>query len=219
MAPFASLPVNTANLPSYFSSFPVRTCEAEALPTIQKALTHTITNCTLPGTRERKRAEYRHANPAGDLFGLCLTLCEADRIGYVAQLTEFLCIVDDVMEELPFEEAITEHAILRQALYEEHDEDDCEGQVVGRMKSFLRQVRLELVSQNDPSNLSLLQTLDTSLHNRDSVDSEFERLEDYIPYRKTNFDFEYVSAEHIKELKWLTYRSTLGLYANSCVGP
>ncbi len=95
----------------------------------------------------------------------------------------------DVMEDLPFGEACIEHAILRQALYETYDDDQYCGRVVGGMKKFLRDVRVELVGQNDPTNQLLLQTLDTSLHNRDSVALEFDSLVQYVPYRKTNFDY------------------------------
>jgi hypothetical protein len=49
---------------------------------------------------------------------------------------------------------------------------------------------LELADQNDPENQALLATLDSSLQHRDSVDKEFETLKSYIPYRKTNFDYE-----------------------------
>ena len=98
------------------------------------------------------------------------------------------------MEALPFKEACIEHAILREALSDGyqpggHDNDS----VTGRLSKFLYNIRMELVSLNDPSSLILLQTLDTSLRNRDSVDSEFLKLEDYIPYRKMNFDYEWVS--------------------------
>ena len=99
----------------------------------------------------------------------------------------------DVMEDLPFGEASIEHAILRQALYERYDRDDYTGQVASGMKTFLREMRRDLVAQNDTESLRLLQTLDTSLHNRDSVDGEFRTLEAYIPFRKTNFDYEWVS--------------------------
>ncbi|KAJ3909339.1 hypothetical protein F5879DRAFT_933764, partial [Lentinula edodes] len=89
MAPSPSQLVNTANISSYFSSFPVRSCELDALPTIQQALNDTIYGCTAPGSKEREKAEYRHTNPAGNLFGLSFALCEADRLGYVGKLIEF----------------------------------------------------------------------------------------------------------------------------------
>ncbi|KAJ3905991.1 isoprenoid synthase domain-containing protein [Lentinula edodes] len=192
MAPFPSQLVNTANISSYFSSFPVRSCELDALPTIQQALNDTIYGCTAPGSKERKKAEYRHTNPAGNLFGLSFALCEADRLGYVGKLIEFLCIVDDVMEDLPFGEACIEHAILRQALYESYDDDQYGGRAVGKMKSYLRELRMELASLNDPCTPLLLKTLDTSLRDRDSDDAEFQTLAEYIPYRKTNFDYDFV---------------------------
>ncbi|KAJ4474920.1 isoprenoid synthase domain-containing protein [Lentinula aciculospora] len=192
MAPFPSQPVDTASIPSYFSSLPVWSCEQDALPTIRKALNDTIYSCTAPGSKERKKAEYRHTNPAGNLFGLAFALCEADRIGCVTKLIEFLCIVDDVMENLPFGEACIEHAILRQALYKTYDDDQYGGRAASKMKSYLRELRIELISLNDPNTSLLLKTLDTSLRDRDSDDSEFQTLAEYIPYRKTNFDYDFV---------------------------
>ena len=94
------------------------------------------------------------------------------------------------MEDLPFGESCIEHAILRQALYEKYDKDQYAGLVVGGLKTFLREKRVELLEQHDPSGAQLLKTLDLSLHSRDSVDIEFQSLEGYIPYRKTNFDYE-----------------------------
>ncbi|KAJ3807943.1 isoprenoid synthase domain-containing protein [Lentinula lateritia] len=192
MAPFASHPVDTASVSPYFSSFPVRSCELDALPVIQQGLNDTIYGCTTPGSKERKRAEYRHTNPAGNIFGLSLALCEADRVGYVVKFIEFLCIVDDVMEDLPFGEACTEHTILRQALHDSYDEHQYDGRAVSLMRNFLYELRIELASIEDPSTSLLLKTLDSSLRDRDSKDSEFLTLAGYIPYRKMNFDYDFV---------------------------
>ncbi|KAJ3774489.1 isoprenoid synthase domain-containing protein [Lentinula raphanica] len=192
MSPFPAYRVATDSAPSYFSSFPVSTCEPDALPTIQKALDETISSCTTPGSKERKKAVYRHSNPAGNIFGLSLALCEADRVGYVVKLIEFLCIVDDVMEDLPFGEACREHSVLRQALNEDNDRDADSAQPVGLLKAFLRELRRELSSFDERGTPSLLKTLDDSLRDRDSDDSEFTTLAEYIPYRKTNFDYDFV---------------------------
>ncbi|KAF9068428.1 isoprenoid synthase domain-containing protein, partial [Rhodocollybia butyracea] len=169
--------IDTTDVASYFSSLPVKNCQFEAQSTIDEALRTTIQNCTVPDARERKKAEYRHTNPAGNLFGLCFPLSEKERLKYVVQFIEFLCIVDDVMEDLPFGEACIEYAIMRQVLYKKYDDDKYVGQLVGGMKMFLRNIRLELADQNDPEN---------------SIDREFETLESYIPYRKTNFDYDFV---------------------------
>ncbi|KAE9394021.1 terpenoid synthase [Gymnopus androsaceus JB14] len=186
MSPFPSQPVDTARVVPYFSSFPVKNCEYTALPTIQKALNSTIYSCTTPGTKAQRKAEYRHTNPAGNLFGLCFSLSEADRLRYVVQFIEFLCIVDDVMEDLPFKEACKEHDFLREALRIRGVGP------ISKSRRFLRDIRTELVNENDPSSLVLLETLDMSLEHRDSLDVEFLTLEDYIPYRKMNFDYEFV---------------------------
>jgi len=141
---------------------------------------------------------------------LCLALCDRERIGYGVKFLEFLCIVDDVTEDLPFQEACMAHDILREALsdgYHKIDLDsDCATPIhraIDKMRTFLRNVRVDLLMQNDQSSLLLLETLDTSLRNRDSVDAEFRNLEEYITYRKMNFDYEFVC----QLLRWGTRTS------------
>ncbi|KAF9023565.1 hypothetical protein BDP27DRAFT_1249024 [Rhodocollybia butyracea] len=192
MAPFTAQSINTADITSYFSSLPVKSCQLDAQSTIDEALRATIQSCTVPGARERKKAEYRHNNPAGNIFGLCLPMSEKEQLKYAVQFIEFLCIVDDTMEDLPLGEACIEHAILRQALYKKYDENEYAGQLVGGMTMFLRNIRLELADQTDPENLALLAALDSSLHHRNSVVGEFEPLESYIPYRRTTSDYNFV---------------------------
>ncbi|KAE9394020.1 terpenoid synthase [Gymnopus androsaceus JB14] len=102
-----------------------------------------------------------------------------------------LCI--DIMEDLPFKEACKEHDFLREALSDGYYQDEYEGVGhIGRLRRFLRDIRTELVCEKDSSSLVLLETLDMSLEHRDSLDAEFLTLEDYIPYRKMNFDYEFV---------------------------
>ncbi|KAF9025034.1 isoprenoid synthase domain-containing protein, partial [Rhodocollybia butyracea] len=185
MAPFKAQYIDTTNITSYFSSLPVKSCQLDAQATIDEALRNTIQSCTVPNARERKKAEYRHNNPQ-EIF------LDYERLKYAIQFIEFLCIVDDMMEDLPFGEACIEHSILRQALYKKYDENEYGGQLVGGMKMFLQNIRLELADQNDPENLALLAALDSSLHHRDSVEGGFEILKSYVPYRKTNFDYNFV---------------------------
>ncbi|KAF9067707.1 isoprenoid synthase domain-containing protein [Rhodocollybia butyracea] len=210
MAPFTAQSIDTTDVTSYFSSLPVKSCQLDAQVTIDEALRSTIQSCTVPNARERKKAEYRHNNPAGNIFGLCLPMSEKERLKYAVQFIEFLCIVDgkylvvisielsvdplalDTMEDLPLGEACIEHAILRQALYKKYDENEYAGQLVGGMTMFLRNIRLELADQNDPESLALLAALDSSLHHRNSVEGKFETLESYIPYRKTTSDYNFV---------------------------
>ncbi|KAJ3753760.1 isoprenoid synthase domain-containing protein [Lentinula raphanica] len=192
MAPFTSHPVDSACAPAFFSSFPVISCEPDALPTIQRALNDTIYSCTTPGSKERRKALYRHTNPAGNLFSLAFALSETDRLRYVAQFIEFLCILDDSTENMPFEEACTAHSIIRQALTDKYDVDHNGAKAVGMMKNFLHNLCEELFGLDDPSTALLLKTLDRSLRDRDSDDSEFVTLAEYIPYRRTNFDHDFV---------------------------
>uniref|UniRef100_A0A0W0G6D9 Terpenoid synthase n=2 Tax=Moniliophthora roreri TaxID=221103 RepID=A0A0W0G6D9_MONRR len=184
--------INTSRYPAFFSSFQVKDCWDEMGPIIQGSLHDMIDKCTQPGTRERKRALYRHSNPAGNLFGVCLALCKPERFGIVAKLIEFLCIIDDVLEDLPHEEAVIEHDILCETL--------CLGfasQLTRNTRpewlSFLPEIKEEMLLLDPIRSPSLLQTFEASLQTRDSSAIEFDTIEEYIPYRLVNFDFEFVS--------------------------
>ncbi|KAK7038726.1 hypothetical protein VNI00_010611 [Paramarasmius palmivorus] len=177
---------------SFFSSLPVKDCWDEAGSVIEQALHDTIHRCTQPETKERKKALYRHDNPAGNLFGLMCGGCEIERVAFVVRLIEFLCIIDDVLEELPHNEAVVEHEILCKALRGDEVVHTTENTRLEWI-SFLRDIRSELLAIDPIRSPSLLSILNQSLRDRDSSSVEFSTIEEYLPYRLVNFDYEFVS--------------------------
>ncbi|KAK7038727.1 hypothetical protein VNI00_010612 [Paramarasmius palmivorus] len=185
--------VDTSRCSAFFSTFPVKDCWDTIDSTIEVSLHDVIDQCTQSGTRERKRALYRHSNPAGNLFGLCLALCKAERVGIVAKLIEFLCIIDDVLEDLPHDEAVIEHNILCETLRQGTPSDRFTENTRPGWLAFLCGVKEEMLLLDPFRSPSLLRTFEESLSSRDSSAIEFDTIEEYIPYRLVNFDFEFVS--------------------------
>ncbi|KAJ8096392.1 hypothetical protein PM082_011554 [Marasmius tenuissimus] len=188
--------ISTTRHSAFFSTFQVKDCWEEMGSAIEQALIDTAQKCTRPGTRERKRAHYRHDNPAGNLFSLCLGLCEVERLPFVVRLIEFLCIIDDVLEELPHNEAIVEHDILCEAVSRNSTEapsipwtDNTRPEWI----SFLHETRVEMLKVDLKRTPGLFQSLEQSLRGRESSSLDFDTLEAYIPFRLLNFDYEFVS--------------------------
>ncbi|KAG7094369.1 hypothetical protein E1B28_007970 [Marasmius oreades] len=194
----SSKPIHTSRHSAFFSSFQVKDCWDEMGSAIQRGLQNTIMKCTRSGTRERKRAYYRHSNPAGNLFSLCLGGCEVGRLVFVVQLVEFLCIIDDVLEDLPHGEALVEHDILCEAVHN-HNEPEISmttpftENTRPEWISFLREIKQEMMELDPVRSPALFLTFEQSLRSRDSSVVDFDTLEEYLPYRLLNFDYEFVS--------------------------
>ncbi|ESK90132.1 fusicoccadiene synthase [Moniliophthora roreri MCA 2997] len=184
--------INASRHPAYFSSFLVKDCWNEVGKDIQEALDDTIQRCTQPGTKERKKAVYRHENPAGNLYGLMCGGCNVERVAPFVRLIEFLCIIDDVLEDLPHREALIEHEILCKALRGDEIHQTTKN-TRPEWISFLRDIRSELLAIDSIRSPALLNTLNKSLRDRDSSPVEFGTIEEYIPYRLLNFDYEFVA--------------------------
>ncbi|KAK1224288.1 hypothetical protein PQX77_012827 [Marasmius sp. AFHP31] len=188
--------IPTTRHSAFFSAFQVKDCWEEMGPSIEQALVDTAQKCTRLGTRERKRAHYRHDNPAGNLFSLCLGLCEAERLPFVVRLIEFLCIIDDVLEELPHDAAIVEHDILCEAVSNNGAETlsiPWTNNTRPGWISFLHETRAEMLRVDPKRTPGLFQSFEQSLRGRESSCVDFDTLETYIPYRLLNFDYEFVS--------------------------
>ncbi|EEB94016.1 hypothetical protein MPER_07251, partial [Moniliophthora perniciosa FA553] len=171
--------INTTRYPAFFSSFQVKDCWDEMGPIIEGSLHDVIEKCTQPGTHERKRASYRHSNPAGNLFGVCLALCKSERIGIVVKLIEFLCIIDDVLEDLPHGEAVIEHGILCETLRLGFVSQLTEN-TRPEWLSFLSEIKEEMLFLDPIRSTSLLQTFEASLQARDSSAIEFDTIEEFV---------------------------------------
>ncbi|KAJ8096391.1 hypothetical protein PM082_011553 [Marasmius tenuissimus] len=187
--------VPTVGHPRYFSSFEIKDCWLDMSTVVEGKLNETITKCTQPGTRERRKALYRHDNPAGNLFTLCFGLVEPSRFGFVVLFIEFLCIIDDVLEDLPHEEALIEHDILCDALHGTKGSSPKKTTANTRPEwlSFLQELKAEMLAVDPVRSPALLATFEESLRARDSSAAEFDSIEKYIPYRLINFDYEFVS--------------------------
>ncbi|KAF9257597.1 hypothetical protein L218DRAFT_839206, partial [Marasmius fiardii PR-910] len=176
----SSQSVHTSRHSSFFSSFQVKDCWGEMGLVIQRGLQDTITKCTRVGTRERKRAHYRHNNPAGNLFSLCLGLCQVDRLVFVVRLIEFLCIIDDVLEELPHHEALVEHDILCEAVCYEMVSVPFTENTRPEWISFLHEIKKEMMELDPIRSPDLFLTFEQSLRSRDSSVVDFDTLEEFV---------------------------------------
>ncbi|THU92829.1 terpenoid synthase [Dendrothele bispora CBS 962.96] len=192
----AALARPDANSP-YFISLGVRTCEQDAGDVIPNAIKDTIESCSIPGSKAQRAAVQRHTNPCGNLYGMVFSMSEQDRLAVAVKFIEFLCILDDVMEELPYEQAIREHEVLCQVLNPtSHDftsvSDSKESESLDGMKKFLADIRETVLSLGIEQGHILLADLERTLRQRECAPATFATLEDYAPYRIVNLDWYFV---------------------------
>ncbi|KAG7094396.1 hypothetical protein E1B28_007996 [Marasmius oreades] len=183
--------VDTRMHPLFFSSFDVKDCWDEMGPVVTTNLRLTIQQCTKPDTQERRKALYMHENPHGNLFTLTLGLCEAERVGSIVRILQFLCIIDDVLEVLPHGDALVEHDILCDGL--RGFSNACTPNTRPEWIKFLQDVKAEVIAVDPIRGPALFLTFEESLRIRDSSDVEFEAIKQYLPYRLINFDYELVA--------------------------
>ncbi|KAF5345942.1 hypothetical protein D9758_011430 [Tetrapyrgos nigripes] len=199
---------------SYFIPLRIHTCEPSAGDIISNAIRYTIECCSTPNSNARKAALKRHTNPSGNLYAMMFSSSEKDRLCVAVMLVEFLCILDDVMEELAYEQAIREHEILCQALktpscdglreLQELETTDviceeanvhCEARsdCLDGMKKFLIEIRESILSLSGGRQCEILLTgLETTLRLRECAPATFATLREYIPYRLINLDLDFV---------------------------
>ncbi|KAK1215286.1 hypothetical protein PQX77_022104 [Marasmius sp. AFHP31] len=188
--------VDTTRYPSFFVSFEIKDCWNTMETVVQAALDDVIQKCTKPGTRERKRALYMHDNPAGNLFALSFGLCEAERLAFVVRYLNYLCIIDDVLEDLPHKESVIEHEILSQVLHLGPPSSPPLGYTPNTRHdyiSYLRDMKDEMMIVDPVRTPALLERLEEGLRVRESSDADFNNIDEYVPYRLHNFDYDTVS--------------------------
>ncbi|KIJ35656.1 hypothetical protein M422DRAFT_262056 [Sphaerobolus stellatus SS14] len=161
MSSLLSQVIETSRIPSYFSYLPVRIHKEVAA--IDAATFDAIEVCAPPASKERKQAIYRHTNPYGNPYALCHGECDIKKLEYFVKVVEMIWIDDDVTEEFPHTEALSEHEILCQGLHPEFDNNTETGKTV----------------VNAPT---LLNTLDTYLQEYDNSDVNFQTVEEYLPF-------------------------------------
>ena len=102
-----------------------------------------------------------------------------------AKINQHLAILD-VTEELPHSIAQHEHDLLRQALDPLQDSNTDTGKTLGRKKQYLRNARDGMLALDPVGTPDLLRTLDQYLKEYDSSEQDFNKIEDYLPYRIPN---------------------------------
>ncbi|KAF9257579.1 terpenoid synthase [Marasmius fiardii PR-910] len=166
----------------FFSTLIVRDCWNEMGPVIGANLSATIEQCAKPGTREHQKALYRHDNPAGNLFSLCFGLCESERFAFIVRLIEFLCIIDDVLKDLPHGEALVEREILCDALRGPQNVPMTLFTPNTRPEwiEFLQDIKAEMLMVDPIRTPALILMLEESLRARDSSNVEFDTIERFV---------------------------------------
>ncbi|KAL0060354.1 hypothetical protein AAF712_012859 [Marasmius tenuissimus] len=190
--------IDTTLHPSFFGSFEIKDCWDQMGPVVLAALDNVIQKCTQPDTPERRKALYMHDNPAGNLFSLSFGLCEAERLGFVVEYLNFLCIIDDVLEDYPQKESLIEHEILGEVLGRGVE---CDTQPTlnvtpnTRMEwiEYLHNLKARMMDVDPVRTPALLRILEADIRAREDSVEEFNTMEEYLPFRLRNFDYESVS--------------------------
>ncbi|KAK1224286.1 hypothetical protein PQX77_012825 [Marasmius sp. AFHP31] len=188
--------VDTSPYPSFFGSFEIRDCWDQMGPVVLAALDNVIQKCTQPDTPERRKALYMHDNPAGNLFSLSFGLCETERLGFVVEYLNFLCIIDDVLEDYPQKDSLIEHEILGEVLGQGLESDTPTNVTPNtRMEwiDYLHDLKSRMMEVDPIRTPALLRKLEADIRAREDSVEEFNNMEEYLPFRLKNFDYESVS--------------------------
>ncbi|KAJ8091702.1 hypothetical protein PM082_020937 [Marasmius tenuissimus] len=189
--------VELSRYPAFFLPLEVRDCWNTMGPMVQAALDDVAQKCTRPGTPEHRKALYMHQNPAGNLYTLSFGLCEAERLPYLVRYIDYILTIDDVFEDLPHQESAIEHNILSHAvrLSPASSEQPPSHTANTRLEwvDYLVDLGNEMMSLDPIRTPSLIETFEEDLKSRDSFRIEFESVNEYIPRRLQNFDWEAVT--------------------------
>ncbi|KAF5344189.1 hypothetical protein D9758_018614 [Tetrapyrgos nigripes] len=184
-----SAPGSTA---AYFIFLRVQTCEPGASNPITQAIQETIAKCSTPGSKAQRAALQRHTNPTGNLYAMMFSRSEQDRLPIAVKFIEFLCILDDVMEALPYEQSIREHDILCQVITGATDEPvsySGTSECLAGMIKFLTEIKKSVLDLGVKEGSVLLTDFERTLRQRECAPATFSSLEEYLPYRLHNLDW------------------------------
>ena len=98
-----------------------------------------------------------------------------------------------MLEDLPREESVIEHNILSQAVRLRPSESQTQTHTTKTRQEwidYLVNLRDEMMAIDPIRTPSLIETLEEDLQFRDSTGVQFESVDEYIPYRLQNFDWE-----------------------------
>ncbi|THU80458.1 terpenoid synthase [Dendrothele bispora CBS 962.96] len=179
-----------------FDGLPVKSCAQDVVPIIATAVQETIELCTEAGSDIWKRAQSRHSKLSVNLYAMMFCDSKKSKLGLAVSLIEFLCILDDIMEDLPQMEAKKQHELLSQVLLDEPvpeiDGQSLETFGLDKLKHFLHKMKLQIMSLSADPGLNLVSVLKQSLKDRESGPSSVQTLEEYLPHRVTNLDHSFV---------------------------
>ncbi|THU76065.1 terpenoid synthase [Dendrothele bispora CBS 962.96] len=182
-------------LSSYFILLPVRSCENSAAVVLYRSIQSTIQNCCVLGSNLERKAVYRHSNPFGNLYGMMFCQSEQDRFELTIQFVEFLCILDDVTEDMSQDQALLAHRYLCEILdFTSSNEtaQQSQHQMMKKFCVFLTSMRDKLTSFDSESGLQLVSALSKTIGDRESGPNSFATLEEYIPIRLMNLDHRFI---------------------------
>ncbi|KAF5320640.1 hypothetical protein D9611_013760 [Ephemerocybe angulata] len=183
--PYNSVPVDTSHLPLCFSRMPVRIHRDKE--EIQRFTLELVNNTKEEGSKAHKHALYRHAVTGPDMNVYALSWCEADleKMKLLIEFIELIWAHDDVTEEDPLEDAISECEQLRRAMYEEYDNEPVADNQFGlRIKRF-RDIRNRMKAIDSVGWVEIQDTMEEWLP-IDKLLKNWDNLEEYLDLRKVH---------------------------------
>ncbi|KAF7868765.1 uncharacterized protein EAF02_009501 [Botrytis sinoallii] len=174
--------IDTKKVPGFFSRYPAAI--SVGATDVESALSAIAQEASQPDSRERRRALIRYSNAYGDPFSICHCSAEVERLVLLASIIEVMWIHDDVTEELDHSAACREHSALAEVLRIDVQPSDFTSKNV--RQSALATVLRKAIDLDPEKAPRMIETLQDYLATFDSRDDDFDRMEEYMPYRVAN---------------------------------
>ncbi|TGO51061.1 hypothetical protein BCON_0170g00300 [Botryotinia convoluta] len=171
--------IDTKKLPGFFSRYPAAI--SVGATDVENALSAIALEASQPDSRERRRALIRQSNAYGDPFSICHCSAELERLVLLASIIEVMWIHD---EELDHGAACREHSALAEVLKIDVQPSDFTSKNV--RQSALATVLRKAIDLDPEKAPRMIETLQDYLANFDIRDDDFDRMEEYMPYRVAN---------------------------------
>ncbi|KAJ5184525.1 Terpenoid synthase [Penicillium cf. griseofulvum] len=169
-------------VPIFFSRYPAGI--SIAAREVEDALRRIDELACEEGTRERRQAIVRHANPYGSYFTICHCSAFPERLLLFSCLAEVLWVHDDMTEEMDHISACREHDEMAKVLRLDIDQSMFKS---GNMRQKTLAAVLRKAIDIDPAQApTMIKMLKKYLATFDSIGGVFTRMEDYMPYRIAN---------------------------------
>ncbi|TGO14839.1 hypothetical protein BTUL_0047g00010 [Botrytis tulipae] len=186
--------IDTKKVPGFFSRYPAAI--SVGATDVKSALSAVAREASQPDSRERRRALIRNSNAYGDPFSICHCSAEVERLILLASIIEVMWIHDDVTEELDHGAACREHSALAEVLKIDVQPSDFTSK--NARQSTLATVLRKAIDLDPEKAPRMIETLQDYLATFDSRDDDFDRMEEYMPYRVANCGY------------WQQYDFTMG---------